>query len=73
MFMSKNTTATKNNYPIFSVDVAGALIDQGFAVVDRCRNYRDPRLWVYYFEDTPKFRTAFNQILNELKGNGSNK
>lgn len=70
--MSNNTTSTKNNYPVFSADVAGALIDQGLEPVDRCRNYREPRLWVYYFEDTPKFRTAFYKILNELKGNGSN-
>lgn len=68
-----NTMSIKNNYPVFSADVAGALMDQGFIAADRCRNYRDPRLWVYYFEDTPKFRAAFNQILNELKGNGSNK
>lgn len=55
----------RTNFPVFSANIAGALLDQGFQIVDRCRNYNEPRLWVYYFEDTPESRAAFNKIMAE--------
>ena len=55
-------TQPKTNKPIFSAAVAGKLIDRGFPIVDRCRNYKDPTKWVYYFEATPALLKAFDEI-----------
>ena len=52
----------KTNKPIFSPEIAGQLIDRGFTLVDRQRNYKNPAQWVYYFEQTPALLKAFDEI-----------
>lgn len=53
---------SKTNKPIFSPEIAGQLIERGFELVDRQRNYKDPSQWVYYFAQTPALLKAFDEI-----------
>lgn len=55
--------------PIFSPQVAAALIDQGFKMKNITPNYRDPSKRVYYFEDTEELQVAF-RLLMEGRENG---
>lgn len=66
-------TQSKTNKPVFSAAVAGKLIDRGFPIVDRCRNYKDPTKWVYYFEVTPALIiTGGQKHMDEEKSNSAN-
>ena len=37
---------------------------KGFKIIKTEPNYKRPEFDVYFFEDTPEFRKAFNEIAN---------
>lgn len=51
-------------YVVFSLKIANELVRRGFKIVDTGINTENPKLKVFYFEDTKAFRAA----LKEVKG-----
>ena len=39
---------------IFSPRVCGELLDNGFEYISKYRDKKNPRFWVYVFEETPE-------------------
>lgn len=52
---------------IFSPTIAGALIDQGFEMVNMRPDYRDPHKKVYFFKHTPELEAAYIKLVLERK------
>lgn len=48
---------------IFSPRVCGELLDKGFQYIEKRRDKKDPRFWVYVFEETSEFAAAMSQIM----------
>ena len=49
-------------YTVFSLRIANILARQGFAIVGSGVNAKNPKLSVFYFEDTPEFRAALESL-----------
>lgn len=54
----------KKTYIIFSLRIANELVRRGFNIVETGINIENPKLKVFYFEDTEDFR----KNLKEIKG-----
>lgn len=50
--------------PIFSMKLAGNLMQKGFPMLYTRRNKRFPDKVVYYFHDTPELHTAIEAYLS---------
>lgn len=48
---------------IFSPRVCGELLDRGFQYTEKRRDKKDPRFWVYLFEETPELTAAMSEIM----------
>lgn len=57
----ENTQFT-GNVPVFTLQIAGALMTQGFRLADIADNWKFPHLKVYYFKDSPEFRDALKKL-----------
>lgn len=51
-------------YTVFSLRIANILARQGFEIVGSGVNAKNPKLSVFYFEDTPAFRAALDKLTN---------
>lgn len=51
------------DYMIYSLRVANALVKRGFEITNTCVNINNPKLKVFYFEDTPELRTALAELI----------
>ena len=49
-------------YTVFSLRIANVLVRQGFEIVGSGVNAKNPKLSVFYFEDTPAFREALESL-----------
>lgn len=49
-------------YTVFSLRIANILVRQGFSIIGSGVNAKNPKLSVFYFEDTPEFRKALNKL-----------
>ena len=49
---------------VYTKRIAVELVRQGFPVVKVKENPKNPKLWVWVFEDTPAFQLAFANIAN---------
>lgn len=58
-----------NDKPIFSAEVAGELMERGFELVKKRRDYSNPARWVYFFRFTPELIQAFTEITTARKAN----
>lgn len=54
--MESTSIATIN-----SMSVAGYLMMKGFILLDKKRNYNNPKRWVYYFKESSELRQAMNE------------
>ena len=52
-------------YTVFSLRIANILARQGFQIIGSGVNAKNPKLSVFYFEDTPEFRKSLQQLTSK--------
>ena len=52
-------------YTVFSLRIANILVRQGFEIVGSGVNAKNPKLSVFYFEDTPEFQSALQKLTSK--------
>ena len=50
------------DYMVYSLRVATALVDKGFEVINTSININNPKLKVFYFENTKELREAVAEL-----------
>lgn len=50
------------DYMVYSLRVANALVEQGFEVINTSININNPKLKVFYFENTQELREAVAKL-----------
>lgn len=55
-----------NKYYIFSLRLANALTENGFEIIGRGINTRNPKYSVFYFEDTKELRNTLQKLQRAL-------
>lgn len=53
-------------YTVFSLRIANVLVRQGFEIIGSGVNAKNPKMSVFYFEDTPKFREALESLTTKV-------
>lgn len=52
-------------YTVFSLRIANILVRQGFEIIGSGVNAKNPKLSVFYFDDTPAFRAALKRLTDK--------
>lgn len=55
------------DFPVFNSVMAHQLIKEGFKYLNKRVNKRDPRYYVYYFEESDAIRSRVKEIVASLK------
>ena len=56
-----------NDFPVFSSVMAHQLSQEGFKYLRKGISKKDPRRYIYYFENTETIQKRVNEIVKELK------